>query len=75
METEQMMRLPRCGNPDKFHNSALINRVRRYINSKMSWRQIISYKITNYTQQLTHNEVDAVAAKAFKVRFLSFCLQ
>ncbi|XP_055063853.2 stromelysin-1-like [Misgurnus anguillicaudatus] len=58
--TLEVMKQPRCGVTDLARFS--------HFDGKPKWKQsVVTYRITEYTSQLSRSEVDATIAKAFKL--------
>ena len=67
METEKMMKLPRCGVKDIIPTK-LQQRVRRYVITKYKWQHLsLTYKISKYSNKISKIDVDKAATKSFKV--------
>ena len=68
-ETLQMMNTPRCGN-----NDVIVTRNKRFVYTGHKWQKnILTWDIITYTDDLPRHIVDRQAKKAFQVGYLYFC--
>ncbi|XP_022102157.1 matrix metalloproteinase-14-like isoform X2 [Acanthaster planci] len=67
--TAQLMALPRCGLPDIMRDDDEDGRrKRRYVHTGAHWdKQDVTYRITNYSPDLTRSETDEAIASALQL--------
>ena len=60
--------MPRCGVPDMPDMGSIMKRKRRYVTANTEWEKTdLTYKIDNYSPDMSQPEIRAEMKRAFKV--------
>ena len=67
-ETLQLMNTPRCGNSD-----VIVTRNKRFVHNGHKWyKNLLTWDIVDYTDDLPRHMVDWQAERAFQVGYMYF---
>ncbi|XP_046457263.1 uncharacterized protein LOC124204261 [Daphnia pulex] len=67
-ETKKFMNKPRCGVPDRVRPGSSSDRQKRFALQGSKWpKKQLTYKIKNYTTDMTKSDVDREIARAFQM--------